>query len=307
MKKRSQHYVSRFYLKPWAVRGQLCCLRAGKLFSTSPNNVAHQRDFYRLRELTERDIQLIEQIAIRPSPPALHPLHRNLMNMFWVIVRLRTIVEAGSAPEEVRRALDEAVNDTEENLHAGIESGAVRYIDAMLAGDTSFFDDDNDVVGFLYFLCVQHLRTKQMHEAMLASFAGHAMFAMDRIWPVLRHVFATNSAWSLYAERRSFRLVLLDNLTDTPLITGDQPIVNVLAKLDGTPPDDLAFYYPLSPRRAMLLTQKHEMYPNARGDMRGEDVERYNARIWRASHEQVFSCSAAQLEVMRTASVTAAS
>lgn len=43
MKKIHQHYVSRFYLKAWAIDNQIYWLRNGKIFRTSLMNVANEK------------------------------------------------------------------------------------------------------------------------------------------------------------------------------------------------------------------------------------------------------------------------
>ena len=56
---------------------------------------------------------------------------------------------------------------------------------------------------------------------------------------------------SLYEERGKHRLVLLNNQTGIPFVTGDQPIINLHATFGKVPPESLEFYYPISPTRAM--------------------------------------------------------
>lgn len=304
VKIRGQHYVWRYYLTPWTTKEQIYCLRAGRVYLAHSKNVAKERDFYRLPHLTDHDLKVIELFAIQPSPARLQSLHRNLMNSFAVISRLRAAVTAAGADvpfyDELHRALEEAEINTEEELHGRIEREAIGFIQRMLRGDTSFFDRDDEAMSFLYFLCVQSFRTKQIKEALIARAAATgAPIDYSRIWNVLRHIFATNVGWSLYATRKEHRLVLLDNSTQTPLITGDQPIINTHAREDGTPPDRLEFYYPLSPTHAMLLTDNLEAFPRKRVCMTPGDVEKYNRLIFEMSHEQVFSNSNAYLEALR--------
>ena len=64
---------------------------------------------------------------------------------------------------------------------------------------------------------------------------------------------AMRFADSLYRRRDQFKLVLLDNETGVPFITGDQPIINVHAAGSEAPPERL--FYPLSPKRAMMLLE----------------------------------------------------
>jgi len=80
---------------------------------------------------------------------------------------------------------------------------------------------------------------------------------------------------------------LLDNRTDTPFITGDQPIINMHATYEPGAPEKLEFFYPISPQKAMLLLESSDHSQS----VTAENVLRYNNLIARISHEQVFSNS----------------
>ena len=70
----------------------------------------------------------------------------------------------------------------------------------------------------------------------------------ENIWNVLSHIYATKMGRNIFVKDE-YHLVLMENKTDLPLITGDQPVVNTYAV--GKPltehATDLEFYYPISP------------------------------------------------------------
>src|ERR1700733_2153449 len=77
---------------------------------------------------------------------------------------------------------------------------------------------------------------------------------ISRIWGIMSHMFAANIGMGVYLERRKRQLVLVENGTDLPFLTGDQPV----RKLHGDgrkSPATLSWYYPISPRLALLLTE----------------------------------------------------
>ena len=76
---------------------------------------------------------------------------------------------------------------------------------------------------------------------------------MDRVLGLYTLISAMWIADSLYEERSKCRLVLLNNQTDIPFITGDQPIINLHATFGEIAPESLEFYYLISPTRAMVL------------------------------------------------------
>jgi len=49
--KKQHHYVWKEYLKPWTSENKIFCQRDNKLFSTSLNNIAQQRFFYKTLKL----------------------------------------------------------------------------------------------------------------------------------------------------------------------------------------------------------------------------------------------------------------
>ena len=63
MKKRRHHFVWQYYLKAWTVAGRIACWRNGQVFRTDPTNVAVEKDFYRLRDISERDVATISAVA----------------------------------------------------------------------------------------------------------------------------------------------------------------------------------------------------------------------------------------------------
>lgn len=299
MKVRRQHYVSQAYLSAWTNGTQLFCLRGGKVFAASTRDVAQQRDFYRLRELTDLDIALIEGMT-RPMPEHVQTAAIRLVVEFRLVTRLRRCISEMEPPDpEALKALDVLVNNIEEQMHGRVESVGMPFVRSMTAGDTGFLRAPKGAPDFYYFLSVQHLRTKRMRETFLRRQRESGMpFSFERAWNVLTHIFATSMGWNLYSDRANLRIVLLSNDTGVPLITADQPLINLLGNRDGTPPEKLAWYYPLSPGVAMVLTEPPYIYDRERVAMSLDDVERFNRLIQDGAMEQIYASSREQLEAM---------
>lgn len=294
MKIRGQHYVWRHYLEPWTTDGSVWCRRRGEIFKANPAKVGKQRDFYRLRELTDTDV-LVAQAFIAKSPEHVRPLHTNLLRTFALIPRLRHLGAEGLKDDTLLAELDDAVINTEELLHGRIERHALDQLNSLRQGDTSFYDNDAEVADFLYFLSVQYMRTRQMRETVVSGMAARALgpYAdISRIWNLLSHVFATNIGWSLYLERKLYRPVILI-AEGGAFITGDQPIINTLGRHDGTEPEDLEYYYPLTPSRALLLTKQHNLDANVIVDR--TETARFNQLIEKFAQETLFAVSAEHL------------
>ena len=301
MKKvRGQHYVWRHYLQAWADgAGVIHCLRDRKIFPVQPKDVAKERDFYRLKSLTAEDIKFLELFAINVAPAHLQNAHRKLLASFTTITRLSDSANS-SLPEghELRQELDIAVNNAEELLHGRIENVAQKYLDALRNGDASFFPDDKGLPNFMYFLSAQHFRTKGLKEKLFTkSYPLGTSAYLEKTWNILSHIFAGNLGWSLYAERKQSQLIILKNDTGIPLLTADQPTINIHATSDDQPPERLAFYYPISPRMAvLLLDEPPQDQPTSIRQLTVAEVDAYNRAMVERSYEMVFSSDRQQLE-----------
>jgi hypothetical protein len=160
----------------------------------------------------------------------------------------------------------------------------------MLNGKTDFYCESGPAQEFIHAICVQYMRTKKMREAFAAierrPVPDLALKRCSNLWTLIA---AMRVADSLYRDRNRHKIVLLDNETDIPLITGDQPIINVHATFgSGVSPERLELFYPPSPKRAMALL---ELATERSTALSMNDVQQFNELIVRNSHEQVFSNS----------------
>lgn len=296
MKKRRQHYVWRAYLGAWAVRDQIACRREGKTYTANIRDVANQRDFYRLRELSVTDLDILNGF-VEHSPEIFRPMHRRLIAAFKLIVSGAAAIAAGpnATLEEIAK-LDELVNNTEEDLHAGIETRALPILVSLRDGNVDFLDDEGQAITFYYFLAIQTLRTKGIADRLAVNWAAAGLAGNARaILPLLRHILGSNMGWSLFRDRREQTITFLEASEEREFITSDQPVVNTRATMDGRPPEEFELYYPLSPTRAMLLTPTPGVARVERELLSGKDVGRWNALIERAAHEQIFARSAQEI------------
>jgi hypothetical protein len=111
----------------------------------------------------------------------------------------------------------------------------------------------------------------------------------------MSHMFATNIGMVVYLERSKRELVLVENTTDRAFITGDQPIINLLGDREN-PHEMLSWYYPISPRLALLLTEADKGPAFTTASLTSRLVNDLNVRMVAASHSQVFAQSRVSLE-----------
>lgn len=293
MKKRRHHYIWRNYLRAWSTNESLWCCRDGKLFKTNLMNIGQIKDFYKLKELSAKDVEHINKIAIEPTKPHLQELNKGWVSLFnFVFEMKRAIEQKGINNVELNSHFDEAINNIEEDLHGKIESDAIRYIESILNENISFFQTKQGYMDFTHYICIQYMRTNKIKSNVLAIASNIQSIDIDKIWNVLSHIFATNMAWTLYAERSSFRMYLLKNQTQKELITGDQPVINTYAAgLSNTEPvEKLEFYYPVSPTLAILITESAHSSSNEI-ILKEDEVDKYNLIMIEQSHSQIYATS----------------
>ena len=293
-KKRRHHYVWRKYLRAWAIDEKIYCLRDGKIINPNLMGVAQQRDFYKLNDLSDDDIEFIKKLIIEKSPKVLSRGHEQLLSAFTYVHRLlKKYPEISSTKNlEVKKVVDLCLHNLEEDLHSGIELIGKKYLDCLLNKDTVFFETDGGFIDFIYYVCVQYMRTKKIKESTIESFKFSSQrSAIGKSWNILSHIFATNIGGSLYVDRKYFKLMMIENNSKEDFITGDQPVINIfsLRTPKNESPENLAFYYPISPNLAVLVIEKHFFEGMTVLSVTQQEVDSYNKAIMQCSFEQVYS------------------
>jgi hypothetical protein len=296
MKKRKQHYVWEHYLKGWAIDGMVWCRRGDAVFRASTEKIANERDFYRLREMSERDFQVVVALIERMDEP-LRAGARGWIPHFRDFHAAKRAYEAsGQKNSELEAYLDEVINNLEEDLHAGIERNAIPLLAALRTEDTSLLEDDDSFIHFARFIAAQQMRTPRVRRRSIEGDAIVPGFNAEAAFGLMRTIFATNVAFSFFQRRRALRLTFLNASPSTEFITGDQPIINtrVTGNESDTPPTELELYYPLMPERALLLdfTAGHARESRRLTD---SDVDSYNDMLAGFSESQIYAKSESSL------------
>jgi hypothetical protein len=259
--------------------------------------VANERLFYQLNDLTPEEVDLIEHALIEPCSERLRALHRDSLRLYTFAPKLKKHAKSVSSDPTLMSVLEDMIDNDAERHHCRIESLLEPFVSSMLAGDTSFYSDDKEAAKFLYAICLQFTRTKRAKQAAILRI-GTKYKGCDarRVWDVIGFLLATSVGQSLYVDRKQFKLLLLDNNTDEPFITGDQPIINLHATPICDIPEKLEYYYPLSPRKAMLLL---EVSNQTHASVSAIAVNRYNILIAEHSYQQLYSNSEEYLVTLR--------
>lgn len=298
MKKRRHHYVWRHYLRAWSENEQIWCSRDNKIFPSNLMNIGQERDFYRLKDLTTQDIEFIKLLIGANQSEMLTKLNHGWIKLFTAVFKIRETVNVlGISDSDFEEEIEKQIINIGEDFHSDIESGAIKFLDGMLTNDTDFLNDEDSSIEFIHYLCVQYFRTKNIKESASSAVSQLGLLDIDKAWNILSHIFSTTLGWGIYAERAVWNVVILENLTSTPLITGDQPIINTYAAFGNEviEHDHLEFYYPLSPNKALLLTKKTEYQKVPHKELSETEVAYFNDAIVDLAYEQIYSSSKFQL------------
>lgn len=298
-KKRKQHYVWRGYLRAWAEREQIWCRRQNKIFKVNLSNVAQERDFYRLRELTSQDITFLKTMIGKATGNSLQKANLNQLQFFGKIFAIKSKLKStGLWNKELEEQFDLDINNLEENWLQKMEDVGAKYLTLLRTGDRSFYSAPQDTIAFLHFLILQQFRTKKMQHKMIIQFGEHLNFDINAAWPVMRNIISLNVATAIFRERERYKLILLENNTDNPFITGDQPVINIYGvnKRLLEPVEQLEYYYPISPDQAILVSERAELRDSNAIDLTPQQVSWYNRAIAMESHELTFSNSQQSLD-----------
>jgi hypothetical protein len=299
MPTRKQHYVNRFYLKPWTKNGKLASMIRGKILPNALVNVANERDFYEVAELSPEDIYFLEHVVIAPAPDAVKSIFKEWLYSYILVgAAHKQLIENPNLSENELRALWDTKLEFDEKYHAAIEGDLHTPLRQMQEGRTDFFEDAELAGAFFRSIALQYLRTKRMRAAMTARMGSPIPGAsMDRIWRPMIHMHAINVGASFFRQRSEMRLVLLNSPPEERFITGDQPVVNLVDELDDKGiPLDLELYYPISPTRALILAKQASPRFSVNRVPSSEEMTGYNRRIVEAHYEQLYSDSADRLE-----------
>jgi len=296
------HHTPRQYLLPWADSDErIAWYGYGKVDRSGLTVVGGENDFYKLKELTVPDIDCLK-LVIDALPEMGRKGHKQFLEMYIESTRLkRELEESGTDNPEAMKRLDVAISNLNENYHAVVENGFWPYLEAIKKRDFSFNEDPIKAGQFYHALYVQYLRTKAVRERVCKK--ENTLFEdIGRVWDVMSHILAVEAGASFLSSRRDFQILVLDNDTQVPFITSDQPIINMLTEAaDWNAPDRIELYYPLSPTQAMLYLEKSTPVAGINQNVSIDEAHRYNMMMLDHSTFRVFSSSEEYLRTIQAA------
>jgi hypothetical protein len=298
--KKLNHFVARFYLKAWALDDQIWCLRDGSAFRTNVRNVAAENHFYRLKPLTQEDMEFVRQSVINDSPLRLRPMHERLLQQFARPHSARAkLQQDGETSDQVLAAVDRDIAEANENLHMSIETSFRPLLERLRGGDLDWLKDEEATVHFYHGLAVQYARTRHRRriELLMPPFE---QVRYDRVASVVSHMLATNLGYSLFNEHPQLAFHIVESPLEVPFVTTDQPVINVSAYFnDVNAPAKFEVYYPLSPHKALFIVGPDSEFAPESPKISATVSHLYNLRLASRAHKQIFASCESELIAIR--------
>jgi hypothetical protein len=304
MKQRRHHFVWQHYLSAWCADGQLTCLRNGAAFKASTVNVAVEKDFHKVADLTAAELKLLI-LFVQQLPEHMRAVQLGWIRMFAAPSVLQGAF--GGTSTEADKILAELRFNTEEEFHTRIENAALPLLTELRQGNRAFFSDRAGFQTFMFFLALQFVRTQSVRDRLRIALGGlkfppgFGEVNPAHLAGALRTISATSVTTHYIMQREHCRLTMIEATGGAEFITGDQPAVNVYARASEgfTPPSKLRLYYPLSPTRALLFGDQRD---DPIAEIQAADasqVNGYNSLIVSAAQHELYGTSESVLRAAR--------
>jgi hypothetical protein len=265
--KKHHHYVWKEYLKPWTSENKICCRRKGKIFSTSLDNIAQERFFYKSSKLGPEEIKFL-QFIIKNMIPNVGKSMNHILNLY----------------NDISNSNDEyLIKCGIEDLHTIVENYGKNCLEKLQKGNIEFLEQDNYKHQLSLFLGVQYMRTKKMRENLNPAELKNKQIDLEKMSIILPFIYGEITGNWIY---NTGEIKLIKNNTSSNFITSDQPIFNVRAPLNNTEElKEFELYYPISPNYAIYISKTD----NGKVVNNSDDVLFYNQLVKSHSFEQIFA------------------
>jgi hypothetical protein len=260
--KKYNHYIWKHYLKPWTNKnGSIFYKKEGRIRESSISRIGGENYFYKLKSLTVDDFKFIEKVFFNEKNHHILEIDKEWLLMFsWVdmLLALREKID----DKDIQDDLDKLSKEFNENIHNSIENVSKIYLENLYKRDISFYETDNGNIGFNYYICEQYFRTRDMKKRMEKTHMPIKNVNFENCWNVISHILAVNLAGTLSINRGHFSCILVENNTEIPFYTSDQPVINIAANkanIRQLTNNEFEFYYPVTPNLAILICLKENL------------------------------------------------
>ncbi|MCI0922656.1 DUF4238 domain-containing protein [Sphingobacterium rhinopitheci] len=258
--KKKQHYVWKQYLTSWAENGrQIYFLHkdTNVVRCTNLENVAQKRFFYEVDAFTEDQEVALTYIISEWSTNFSRESNLAILKSFFKYSHIKRHWERLDFPEKEYK-LNVVKKNALEDLHSMFEKFGEELLKVNSQTDLFVFDDDKERLKALMYLCIQYTRTNQMHSKALTESSVISVLPASSL-KIIAITFAITLAANLTFSY-NLKITLLMNSSNIEFITTDQPIINRIRtdELKNNKDELLEFYYPIGPKKALLIAISDE-------------------------------------------------
>ena len=289
-----QHYVWQQYLEPWIRNGKIWWERSGLIKNTDTNSILFRNDNYKIHKLNKLEKYLLEKLFIEDKRQPVEYVNKLMAFTIELTDSLENI-----SSEKFKNKIDDIRIQAGEDMISQSESMGFVALDFLKREEMSFFDyekDDDTLFDFFHFVNYQYFRTKKVRDRIKKvmepqskliqkEFNSTLEIDWEKLMSIGLHFLVNKITYGVLSfKKKYFIRMLIDN--KNRLITSDQPVINTKASNDDNVlTEELEYYYPITPRIAILLTNSIDN--NEKVDMSDLDVKTYNHLMFENRNEFV--------------------
>ncbi|MBW8023038.1 DUF4238 domain-containing protein [Pseudomonas syringae pv. tomato] len=289
------HYVWAHYLRGWANANKDIYHRSNGGISASNSKIlACEYGFYKMSPVSEAEEQSL-LTWISAFDAELQPIHRSLLAK---VMEVSCAYQAYGDADQPRGQEMLAFN-LMENLHTRFEDAGRRALDEIRLGNYSYLSSSLKAAeGFHSYIGQQMTRTNQWKKNAIstARVASQALCDLvEKHWWLMSFMLGANVGVKLSMTAISGHFVILENQTNTPFVTSDNPVINVHPSALANESEDNSLrysdvYFPISPRVAYIVSQSDTYGRGIRQASEGL-VRRLNSEMRRRCDKTLFADS----------------
>jgi len=302
--KKKHHYVWKEYLRSWTNgNDKIYAYIKGKneIIHTNLTGVVQKRYYYSLEEFTIEEEIILQELVNNFSTKEALEINLELLYMYTSYSRIKRILENELTNKESVKIKDNYLlnlirTNLFEEFHTRIENQGKKIIKIKTFEEFKSFENTNELLNALTFICFQYLRTIKMKNKLELTFKK-SDFIIPKYSNLISLVFATSLAISL-ASKDNLKFTYYENKTNLKFITSDQPLMNI--KIDERDEEDFVkefeLYYPISPKVAILIHFHEEFDKFTFEEINLNRIKELNDFVFDYAEEFVFSDTLDQLK-----------
>jgi len=292
---KNQHHVWAHYLREWSAdqKNVWHTTLKGKISWHSIRDICREDYFYKSNHLTTDHLRVIEGFSKLGDEDS-QAMHAKYLSDFVFIRQLEKLyLDHSLRDDQVETMFEAAKCNTIEKYHCAHEREAAPILSRLLEGDLTPLQSDKDLIMLLIFLGHQLTRTKTFKDRSLEAISnvgvegpnqGNFIKIVEECWFFISYMYGMNIGRGLYFGRESANFCILENIGNEPFITSDLPVINLCNsknRQENPDVDQMDLYYPLSPRRAIVICRSGAF---ATGKLRVSEEGVYEVNLKMAQH-----------------------